>query len=139
MKVWKTKGKAAKPAVIRRKVLDTIVKWAPLLGLEAWDVRVKFDEKEASATAMADPRYRMLICRFNIPRIVAEELTEEDVEELALHELVHAPLWNLSRGLERINPEPAVSYFEEETTTCITNALLGARAMGKKKTKKRRY
>lgn len=87
--------------------------WRPILGLEGWDLRVQFNERENTATCAAKPCYLKATLHFNTDKEIRREYpTRADREELVLHEMVHSIIWRAS--------ERAVSQ--------VTLSLLRARA-----------
>lgn len=90
--------------------------WCPILGLEGWNVTLRFDEKKLQAYCDAKPKYLEATIGFNPKRIQRELKTPEAREELVLHEMVHAVAWKAS----------------ETTVSQITYSLLRARAYGRR-------
>lgn len=102
-------------AAIRARIERAVRAWRPVLGLEGWALTVLYDETEHLATCAARPAYQEATLHFNLP-VIRRELppTFAAIEELALHEMVHAVIWR--------NSERAVSQ--------VTRSLL--RAAGRK-------
>lgn len=99
-------------SAIRARVHRAFRYWRPILGLESWQLDVRFDEAEDLATCAAKPAYEEATLHFNVPRI-RRELPNlyMAVEELCLHEMVHCIAWRES----------------ERNVSRITRALLRAR------------
>lgn len=112
---------------LKKRILNYINYWRPVLDLQNWTVKVNWKEKTDVANCLADPAYKTMVIRFNL-RKIARDI--DDLEELVLHELVHAPLWLISRGLEDRERDKTVRFIEENTTSTFTNALLYARFKG---------
>lgn len=91
-------------AAMRIRVHRAVAYWRPILGLESWDLLVKFDEPKYLACCVAKPSYEEAVLSFNLTRMRAElPPTYAAVEELAVHELVHALLWRCSeREVSRV-------------------------------------
>lgn len=99
-------------AHIRQRVQRAFKCWRPILGLESWQIDVCFDEVDHLATCAAKPAYEEATLHFNLRAIRAElPNTYLAVEELTLHEMVHALAWKAN----------------ERTVSRITRALLRAR------------
>lgn len=99
-----------------KKQIELLVDhWKPILGLEGWAIELRFDETVSAGYCKAKPRYLTAVIGFNLERIRKEYRTPQAVEELTVHELVHAVAWRES--------ERAVSQ--------ITYALL--RAAGRRR------
>jgi hypothetical protein len=88
--------------------------WRPVLGLEGWQLILRFDEKVCQAYCDARPKYLQAVLGFNLTRIQKEIKTDALLEELVLHEMIHAVFPTAS--------ETAVSQY--------TFSLLRARALG---------
>lgn len=71
---------------LQREIETIIAHWRPILGLDGWGIELRFDEKKDKANAKVSLQYEEATLNFNLPRIAAEV---SDLEELALHELVH--------------------------------------------------
>lgn len=89
--------------------------WRPILGLESWNIQIRYDERECLGTCVARPSYLEAELTFNTRRIGSEIKTKKGLEELVLHELVHCVIWHAS--------ERAVSQ--------VTHAILRARDAGR--------
>jgi hypothetical protein len=89
--------------------------WRPILGLEGWDIRVLWNEKENTATCAARPQYLTATLHFNLPDVRKECRTVAEREELVLHEMVHSIAWRES----------------ERSVSQITLSLLRAREAGR--------
>lgn len=100
--------------------------WRPVLGLEGWNITLRFDEKENKACCVSDPKYLEATLGFNLVKI-RESLRRwrsahpglinsqaEALEELVLHEMVHI-----------LNPRSSETAISQTTF-----ALLRARAVG---------
>lgn len=99
-------------SAIRSRVQRAFKYWRPILGLESWQVTLAFDETECLACCEAKPSYEEATLRFNVPRMRAElPPTYLAVEELVLHEALHAIAWKAN----------------ERTISRLTRALLRAR------------
>lgn len=80
-------------AHLRARVLRFARYWRPILGLESWDIEIRFDEPKYLATCVAKPSYEEAVLHFNLDRMRRELLpTLAATEELVCHELVHALL-----------------------------------------------
>ena len=110
-----------------------ILFWKPVLALDNWDIQVNTKEKIIIASCQAQPQYLTAMLSFNLERLREEIATKADLEELVLHELVHARLWALANVLPENVPSRFVEYFEEEATSQITQALLKVRYYGQKR------
>lgn len=109
-----------------------IREWRARLDLQHWTLDVNFDLVGHLATCAAEPQYMHAVLSFNADRLSAEIKTRRSLEELVLHELVHARLWALANmfiGLDE-NGERVVEYLEEEAVTQMTGALLRAKYNG---------
>lgn len=101
---------------LRARVERMVKKWRPVLGLESWGLTVLYDETEHLATCAAKPAYEEATLHFNLSAMRRElPPTLAAVEELVLHELVHAVIWRAN--------EKAVSR--------VTRSLLRARDAGR--------
>lgn len=98
---------------LRREILQHFAYWRPVLGLEGWDIKVRFDETVCQAYCDARPKYLTATLNFNLRRIRKELHTLAEREELTLHETVHVLMPHAS--------ETAVSQ--------VTLSLLRARAL----------
>lgn len=98
---------------LRREIQQHFNYWRPVLGLEGWDIRIRFDERQCQAYCDARPKYLTATLNFNLTRIRKELKTPAEREELVLHEMVHTVIWKAS--------ETAVSQ--------VTLSLLRARAL----------
>ena len=109
-----------------QEVAAWVREWAVRLDLQHWTLEINFDEAVHLATCVAEPQYMQAIISFNPVRLDLEIETERELEELVLHELVHARLWalaNLFIGLDE-NGKRMTEFLEEEAVTQMTGALL---------------
>lgn len=83
-------------AELRKEVASIMAEWRPRLGLEGWDIQVKYDETKLLGSARAVPSYGQAILGFNLKRMKKELLHYREREELVLHELVHCLAWRES-------------------------------------------
>lgn len=110
-----------------------IREWALRLDLQHWTLDVNFDLVAHLATCAAEPQYMHAILSFNRLRLEAEVFTWRALEELVVHELVHARLWtlaNLFTGLDE-NGLRMLEFVEEEAVTQMTGALLRSKYNGR--------
>ena len=99
-------------SAIRARIQRAFKYWRPILGLESWQLELRYDEEEHLATCAALPAYEEATLHFNVRRIRAElPNTYLATEELTLHELVHCVAWRAS----------------ERSVSRLTRALLRAR------------
>lgn len=99
-------------AALRSRIERLAKRWRPLLGLESWDIEIRYDETTHLGSCVAKPRYGEATIWFNLPRIRRElPNTVLALEELVVHELVHCLIWRSS--------ESAVSW--------VTRSILRAR------------
>ena len=98
---------------LRQEILGYYAYWRPVLGLEGWDMRVRFDEKQCLAYCDARPKYLTATLNFNLKRIKKELKTSAEREELTLHEMVHV-----------LSP-----HASETAVSQMTLSLLRARAL----------
>lgn len=119
----------------RYEIDQILAYWQPILDLENWDIRIGFTEAESVACCLAKPQYLTAMLDFNLARLGQEIKTRPELEELVLHELVHARLWALANVLPDLDtiPNRFLEYYEEEAVSQVTNALLRARN-GQKRT-----
>lgn len=91
-------------AHLRSRIERMVRKWRPILGLESWGLDVRFDETEHLATCQAKPAYEEAVLHFNVPAIRRElPPTLAAIEELTVHEMVHAVIWRCSeREVSRV-------------------------------------
>lgn len=116
-----------------QEIAAWVREWAPRLDLQHWEIEVNFDEDVHQATCTAEPQYMHAVVSFNPERLNLEIETERQLEELVLHELVHARLWTLANmfaGLDE-NGQRMVEFLEEEAVTQMTGALLRAKYNGR--------
>lgn len=100
--------------------------------MQHWKVEVNFDLTNHLATCEAEPQYMSAVLSFNPQRLETDISSERELEELVLHELVHARLWalaNLLQGQDK-NEQRMLEFLEEEAVTQITGALLRAKYNG---------
>lgn len=96
-----------------RRIFDY---WRPILGMEGWNIVLRFDEKKHAAYCIGTPQYLEATLGFN-PRKIRGKLKHRPVtgfdplEEFVLHEMVHV-----------INPRAS-----ETSVSQMTFALLRAR------------
>ena len=114
-----------------RLIKDYVKKWVPIIGLQHWDIKVRFyylkdTTRYASATTL--PQYNELVLDFNLTKV--KEFDEEGLEKLVLHELCHAPIAMVSHHLTGHRNEKMISYLDEQATSTFANALW--RATGRK-------
>lgn len=120
---------------LKREIIKHIQYWRPVLDLQNWTIKVNWSSDKDVASCLADPTYKTMNLKFNLKKIAKEV---DDLEELALHELVHGPLWLLARGLENRSRTKVIAHIEENTTCTFTSALLSARALGERRAKRRK-
>lgn len=102
-------------AHLRSRIERLMKRWRPILGLESWDIVVRYDETECLGACVAKPRYEEATVYFNLPRIKRElPNVVAALEELVVHELVHCIIWRSN--------ETAVSR--------VTRSILRAHAVG---------
>lgn len=111
------------------EISQLLALWRPVLNLDHWDIKVSFDEIQSIASCQASPQYLTAVLSFNLARLSKEIATRPELEELVLHELVHARLWALANVLPDVATIPGrfLEHFEEEAVSQITLALLKAR------------
>ena len=95
---------------LKKQIALLVAHWRTILGLEAWAIEVRFDEKVHTGTCIAQPQYEEAIITFNLPRIRKQCRRPEALEDLVCHELVHCVIWKSS----------------ERAVTQVTRALLRA-------------
>ena len=108
------------------EIEQIIAEWKPRLDFNHWTVEIRWNELVHQATCIAEPQYLHMIISFNLNRLNIEILSRRDLEELVVHELVHARLWalaNLFGGLDE-NGQRMVEFLEEEAVSQVTGALL---------------
>lgn len=91
-----------------------IARWKPLLGLERWDIKLRYhpgveeetdeDWKSSYAYTVADPGYSSAVVTFNLYNIPPEQL-----ENTVVHELCHV----LTKPMESIVDDTLGKKFEE--------------------------
>lgn len=112
-----------------------IEKWQPIVGLSEWEIKVLVSDIFSShGSSTAEPRYRQLTLTFNPKRIEEDDL---DLEELVIHELVHALTWrlwefaeqmltNYGRGSDYKPMKWMLEEIHEESVTAMGWALVKA-------------
>lgn len=106
--------------------------WGRRLDLQHWTIVVDFNLVDHLATCEAEPEYMRAHLSFNVERMTAEITTRRALEELVLHELVHARLWavaNMFTGMDE-NGQRMMEFLEEEAVTQMTGALMRAKYNG---------
>jgi len=119
-------GMIRQSTMLSERVALVIGEWQHRLLLDNWTILCEYTETQHLATCEAEPEYLSAILRFNVERIEKEIHNDLLLEELVLHELVHAVMWplaNMWRGLDE-NGQRVVEYFEEQAVTVVTKALL---------------
>ena len=120
---------------IEEAIREYVSDWAPLVT-GGTKLMVKYDEQEATATAISEPRYKEHTINFNIQRIQSRLSDSSfDLEEHVVHELCHVITWRawqlaaeLLKGKDMQHAWTFVlEELHEEATTKITWALLEAR------------
>lgn len=120
-----------------QQVESLLREWAPHLGLAGWTIDFSLDEDKFLATAESQPRYRTIQLTFNPTRIQKENA---NLEELVIHELVHAlswRLWKLSEKFVELHTQTnthevwdwVLEEIHEEFVTIIGEALVEAKAI----------
>ncbi len=82
----------------RRQIQRLIKKWRPVLGMNTWSIEIVFLEKtgkfKASAWCEAVPKYEEARITFDLPRMSRYYIGFLAIEEVVMHEMVHAIAWN---------------------------------------------
>jgi len=116
---------------LQSAILTIADKWKDIMGLQDWNIDIKFDEPQFKATSEAEPRYKYLKLFFNPWRIAKEP---EDLEELVVHELSHAFTWRIWELTEKLfggdMNKWILDELHEEATTSISRALVMAHREG---------
>jgi len=107
----------------RDEIEGLIREWASRLDLQHWHLIVNLDADDDLATCSAQPQYMTATLNFNIQRMSREILTRRALEDLVLHELVHARLWTLANMFNGADAR-LLEFVEEEAVTQMTGALL---------------
>ena len=81
---------------LRKQIETLLAHWRPILGLDTWAIEVRYNEQQYTGWCIAKPKYREAMIGFNLKRIRRECRTPEQVEDLVLHELLHAVVWKAS-------------------------------------------
>lgn len=81
---------------LRKQIETLLAYWRPILGLDSWVIEVRWNEKHHTGWCIAKPKYREAMIGFNLARIKKECGRPEQVEDLVLHELLHAVVWKAS-------------------------------------------
>lgn len=97
---------------LQQEILRHFNRWRPVLGMEGWDVKICWNERENTATCAAKPKYLRARLYFNLPDVPKEYPTVDEREELVLHEMVHC----------------LMPYASETQVSQVTLSLLRARA-----------
>lgn len=108
---------------LKNKIRKCVRYWIPIVGLQNWELVISFDEPRHLATAYSNPKYLSCHIKFNLDSIKDNELGDEGISQLVLHELVHPLIYELARGRDGHDPEPMVEYLEEVTVTAVTHAI----------------
>lgn len=110
--------------------------WEPRLGLRWWTITFGYvrdasefrvdDEPrpEAAGSCAADWRYLHAYIEFNMHKIFMQEMTDEELENVVVHELCHV-LVNETRGPDL----KAYMGHEERVTTTLAKAFIWTRDM----------
>lgn len=111
------------------KVYYLIDKWTKRLGLQHWDIRVRFDYHGDGYAAMdcTSPEYEVATIWINSRRCRKELWTEAQFDSIVLHELVHVKIAKMAELLP--DTEEAIK-LEESCVTGLTEALLAAEEEG---------
>ena len=113
-------------------IAAVVKEWAPRLDMQHWKIVIDASLEAHLATCEAEPQYMEATLSFNPQRLTTDIQTERELEELVLHELVHARLWalaNLLHGHDE-NERRMLEFLEEEAVTQVTGALLRAKYNG---------
>lgn len=110
----------------RNEIEGWIREWAVRLDLQHWTIVVDFEQVEHLATCLAEPEYMKATLSFNLPRLETDIGSDtRALEELVVHELVHARLWAVANYHR--TEDSFTLYLEEEAVTQVTGALLRAK------------
>lgn len=98
---------------LKREIERHVAYWRPVLGVEGWDLKIRWNERENTATCAARPKYLTATLYFNLAAVPKDYPTKAERAELVLHEMVHAVIWKAS----------------ETQVSQITYSILRARAL----------
>ena len=74
---------------LQKRIEGIFNDWRPILGLEGWNITLRFDEKKLKGYCSTSPKYLEATLGFNLERIRKETKTPEALEVLVVHEMVH--------------------------------------------------
>lgn len=108
------------PRSLQQRIEAHFSYWRPVLGLEGWSIKLRYDEKKLKGYCITSPKYLEATLGFNPKKIRAFLRAEKNqkhwydpLEELVLHEMVHI-----------LNPRSS-----ETAVSQTTYALLRAREL----------
>lgn len=88
-------------AWLKAAVKRALHKWAPVVGNDHWDIEITYGELESTMTANAQPQYERLLIGVNPTKVNENLPTEQEVERLVTHELIHGFTWDAGVAFAR--------------------------------------
>jgi predicted SprT family Zn-dependent metalloprotease len=109
----------------KKRVLQVVGEWVPIMGLEWYTINHQFNEatdssdEQTQATTNTTWYYREATMTWHLPKLAL--LEDDELENVVVHELVHILL-------DPIHPEgDGINHHLEYATECLARALLAAR------------
>ena len=102
--------------------------WLEVLQMENWSVDIRFDchlEKTYAAVDVEDAEYETIEISFNTSHIRKKKTTEAELDDIVLHELMHARIAELAQR----DDDHSIAV-EERTVQNLVRALKRARQVG---------
>ena len=113
----------------RRMIQGYVKYWAPIMGLESWaEKEANFDcglhpqNPGALAQAQIDWQHLAFVLTFYLGAIIKSGLSEERMEAVVVHEMVHVHLAEISPSQHECSPISEQS--EERVVTTLTESFL---------------
>ena len=107
-----------KPTPRQRRILRLVRRYQRLMGLDRWDVTVRFEvDKEDAAGCSADDEYLRAMLSFDL-----NGFPPEDDDTFVRHELLHCVVWEMLRVAEGLagENEAAKEAVRAANERCVT-------------------
>ena len=82
-------------ATVKTSIRSIIKDWKYRLGMGDWQIKISYYREKYMATCYAEPEYGKAWLNFYLKRVMAENHSNYDLEELVVHELCHCHSWPL--------------------------------------------
>ncbi|KKL74673.1 hypothetical protein LCGC14_2062520 [marine sediment metagenome] len=118
---------------IYQRFLAYVEEWRKRLILREWEVNIhlKTEGETTGATARCVPKYHLVVINFTLPDDVESCWSDEEIEDTAIHELIHVLIASWDDLWQRTHKKPLpfrmlnmLTLLEEQLCDRLTTGFL---------------